>query len=90
MLKSLEILKRQSIEKRNKHKDDSEMSGKLRHELIQKLEKYLSENDAVTLEVGENKLGIFVDLLDAKFLTDYEYVQDEENIFTFRKRVVEI
>jgi len=83
-LRTLEVIKNQMQEKRNKNsKHSKHLESKLVLELRDKLTKHLEDNDSVSLEIDKKVMGEFLNILSETFLTVYSYEQVDVNKFVF-------
>lgn len=88
-LMSVDVLKKRMQQKRNKTALRSrQLESKLTLELRSKLVKYLEKNECVLLEVDEDVLGEFLNILSATFLTVYTVEQVDKNKFVFSHREI--
>lgn len=59
---------------------------RLELELLEKLADLLEENDSVLIEVNPRIIGEFINILDSKVKTMYEYEQIDSNKFIFSNK----
>lgn len=86
---AMKILKQKRQEKKVRNKKYSKRTeNQLQVELRDKLEKYLSENDKVMIEVSESVLGEFINILDQSVIPVYEYEQIDKNKFVFKNNEI--
>lgn len=89
-LLTLEILRESQKQRKNRKSRHNLQSKQIEHrlstELADKLEEYLSENDRVMLEVEPKFVGEFMNILDERFLSLYDYEQYDKNKFIFSNK----
>lgn len=89
-LMSLELQKQQKIEKKARNEITSKkIESKVFLELQDKLEEYLVSNDKVMIEVNNSVLGEFINLLDERVLTMYDFEQIDKNKFIFYNKEID-
>lgn len=87
---SLELQKQQKIEKKARNEITSKkIESKVFLELQDKLEEYLVSNDKVMIEVNNSVLGEFINLLDERVLTMYDFEQIDKNKFIFYNKEID-
>lgn len=90
-LLSIDIIKEKF--KPSKNKRDlkvKELEYRLLLELRDKLEETLRENDRVLLEVSPNVVSEFINILNDRILSMYEFEQVDKNKFIFYSREITI
>lgn len=89
-LMSLELQKQQKIEKKARNEITSKkIESKVFLELQDKLDEYLVSNDKVMIEVNNSVLGEFINLLDERVLTMYDFEQIDKNKFIFYNKEID-
>lgn len=89
-LMSLELQKQQKIEKKARNEITSKkIESKVFLELQDKLDEYLVSNDKVMIEVNNSVLGEFINLLDDRVLTMYDFEQIDKNKFIFYNKEID-
>ena len=89
-LMSLEFQKQQKIEKKVRNELTSKkLESKVFLELQDKLDEYLILNDKVMIEVNPTVLGEFINLLDDRVLTMYDFEQIDKNKFIFYNKEID-
>lgn len=89
-LMSLEFQKQQKIEKKVRNELTSKkLESKVFLELQEKLDEYLILNDKVMIEVNPTVLGEFINLLDDRVLTMYDFEQIDKNKFIFYNKEID-
>ncbi len=84
-LQSIEILKAKKLEDKTAQEVKMRRNAyKLLIELKEKLEEFLVDNDSICIEVPENQLAFFIDLLKEDSLAAYTYEQIEPTLFVFK------
>ena len=87
---SLELQKQQKIEKKARNELTSKkIESKVFLELQDKLDEYLVSNDKVMIEVNNSVLGEFINLLDERVLTMYDFEQIDKNKFIFYNKEID-
>lgn len=87
---SLELQKQQKIEKKARNEITSKkIESKVFLELQDKLDEYLVSNDKVMIEVNNSVLGEFINLLDDRVLTMYDFEQIDKNKFIFYNKEID-
>lgn len=87
---SLEFQKQQKIEKKVRNELTSKkLESKVFLELQEKLDEYLILNDKVMIEVNPTVLGEFINLLDDRVLTMYDFEQIDKNKFIFYNKEID-
>lgn len=87
---SLELQKQQRIEKKSRNELTSKkIESKVFLELQDKLDEYLVLNDKVMIEVNNSVLGEFINLLDERVLTMYDFEQIDKNKFIFYNKEID-
>lgn len=87
---SLELQKQQKIEKKARNEITSKkIESKVFLELQDKLDEYLVSNDKVMIEVNNSVLGEFINLLDERVLTMYDFEQIDKNKFIFYNKEID-
>lgn len=89
-LMSWELQKQQKIEKKSRDELTSKkLESKVFLELQEKLDEYLVSNDKVMIEVSIAVLGEFINLLDDRVLTMYDFEQIDKNKFIFYNKEID-
>ncbi len=90
MLKSMEVLRRQKLAKKNKAIFYSkQIEKKLLIELKDKLGEHLAENDKFMIEIPMNVSGEFINILSSPELSMYELVEQVDTTkYIFRNKEI--
>lgn len=92
-LMSLQLLKdkRRSKDKGNKRLVNTKrLEYSLQLELLDMLDKELTDNERVLIEVNKDLVGSFINILGDKITSLYSYEQVEINKFIFKSREIEL
>lgn len=83
--------KRRSSDKKNqKQMQSKKVEYRLELELQEKLSQLLEKNDRVLLEVNPQVVGEFLNILNDKLLTMYDYEQVDKNKYIFYNKEFEL
>lgn len=89
-LLSLEVLRKKREERKGHSKTVSKrVENQLTKELRKMLDEYLAENDKVMIEINEEVMSEFIEIL-AEITIVYEYEQIDYNKFVFQDRVLKV
>lgn len=89
-LLSLEVLRKKREERKGHSKTASKrVENQLTKELRKMLDEYLAENDKVMIEINEEVMSEFIEIL-TEITIVYEYEQIDYNKFVFQDRVLKV
>lgn len=90
-MKSYQVFKEKRLSRFNKKNlNTKKIENLLMLELTEKLETYLKDNDRVMLEINPRVVGEFVNILNDKILSVYDYEQVDKNKFIFSNKEIRI
>lgn len=92
-LLSLDVLRSNTLKKDKRNKRaliSKQLEYRLEKELERKLDDCLLNNDRVLIEVNKKVLGEFLNILDGRVSSIYDYEQVDNNKFIFSNKEITI